>query len=141
MTTRGNGMGRANSIPGGLTIAASVSMVITVTMSAVIAYFLNVEKMTWLQAGYWIMGMLFAASFAGGKCAYASIKRKRIAISMMAAALYWGLLLCITALFFGGEFDAVWETAGIIGAGAGTAALISVPNNRNKRKKTGRGYR
>lgn len=127
--------GKTNSIPGGLAIAASVSMVITFALSAAIAFFLNTEKITWMQAGYWIMGMLFLASYIGGKCAFASIKRQRLAISIMSGILYWGLLLCVTALFFGGDFGSVLETAGIIGAGSGVAALISIPKRKRYRGK------
>ena len=76
------------------------------------------------------MGMLFISSFIGSKCAYISIKRQKFTISMMAGTLYWGLLLCLTALFFGGDFSAMWETAGIIAAGAGSSALISVPSRK-----------
>lgn len=132
--------GKANSIPAGLAIAVSVSMMITFLLSATIAMLLNTEKITWIQAGYWIMGMLFSASFIGGKCAVASIKRQRLMISIMSGILYWGLLLCVTALFFGGKFGAVWETAGLIGAGSGTAVLISGTSRKKNRKKSGRVY-
>lgn len=135
MATRIKPTGKTNSVPGGLAIAAFVSMMITFTLSAIIAGLLNTEKITWMQAGYWIMGMLFLASFVGGECAFVSIKRQRFAISIMSGVLYWGLLLCVTALFFGGDFGAVWETAGIIGAGSGVAALISVPKRKKYRKK------
>lgn len=141
MVSKRSGMGRAKSVPGGLALAAFVSMSITVLFSAVIAYFLNQEKITWLQAGYWIMGMLYAASFLGGKCAFLSIKSNRLLVSAMSGILYWGLLLCMTALFFGGDFSAIWETAAIIGAGSGTAALISMPYRKNTGKKAGRVYR
>jgi len=128
--------GKANSIPGGLAIAGFVSLMITMAFSAVIAGCLDAEKITWTHAGYWIMAMLFMASFVGSKCAFASVKRQRFAISMMTGVLYWGLLLCITALFFGGDFSAIWETAAVIAAGSGSAVLISYPS----RKKTGRAY-
>jgi len=141
MTTTIKHAGKASSIPGGMAIAASISIIITIASSAVIANFLNTEKITCEQAGYWIMGMLFLASFIGGKCAFAAIKRQRIAVSIMSGALYWGLLLCITALFFGGNFSAVWETAGMIAAGSGSAALLSVPVKRNYRKNFGRVHR
>lgn len=132
--------GRANSVPGGLAIAALVSMAITLVCSALIAHTLNIGKITWAQAGYWIMAMLFAASFIGAKCALAAVKRQRFMISFMTGMLYWGLLLCVTALFFGGEFGAVGETAAIIGAGSGSAALISVPHGKKNRIRSGRVY-
>lgn len=133
--------GKAHSVTTGLVVAASVSMMITLLLSAAIAFFLNTEKVTWQQAGYWIMGMLFASSFIGGKCAYASVKRQRFIISLMSGILYWGLLLCICALFFGGNLGAVWETAGIIGAGSGSAALLHIPITKRRTAKLRRAYR
>lgn len=132
--------GKARSVPGGLAMAVSVSVLMTIVGSVVIALCLNEEKITWQQAGYWIMGMLLAASFVGGKCAYGAIKRQRLVVCVMSGLLYWGLLLCVTALFFGGKFGAVWETAGIIAAGSGTSALITMPGGGKNRRKTGRYY-
>lgn len=141
MTSGFKQTGKARSIAGGLAIAAAVSMTLTIVLSAAVAYFLNEERVTWQQAGYWIMGMLFAASFIGGKCAYLSVKRQYFVISIMSGILYWGLLLCISALFFGGNFGAVWETAGIVGAGAATAALLRSPGGKGRNRKATGAYR
>ena len=132
--------GKANSIPGGLAIALSTSLIITFGLSTVLAYCLNAERITWSQAGYWIMGMLFAASYIGGKCAFTTIKRQKSAVCFMTGILYWSVLLCITALFFGGNYEAIWETAGIIGAGSGSAALISMPKSKKTKRRSHRGY-
>jgi len=133
--------GRACSIQVGMAISTSISMSVTLIISAIIAGLLHTEKITWTQAGYWIMGMLFMASFLAGKIAIAAIKRQRIAVTIMAGVVYWGMLLGMTALFFGGEFGAVWETACIIGAGCGTAGLISGPERKKQRRRIGRAYR
>jgi len=127
--------GKANSVPVGLTMGVSVSIFLTLLLSIIIANFIHKEKITWEQAGYWIMYMLYLSSFIGGKVAYASIKRQRFIITMMAGVLYWGFLLCVTALFFGGKYEAVLVTAGIIGAGCGTAALIQGPTMKKSRIK------
>lgn len=133
--------GKAGSVPGGIAVGVAVGMVTTLMLSLAIALLLNAERITWLQAGYWIMAMLFLTSFLGAKCAYAWIKHQRLLVSVMTGLMYWALLLCFTALFFGGQFGAVLETAGIIGAGSGTAALITMPNPAKYRKKPGRAYR
>ena len=132
MTTTRKHSGKASSIPKGLAMAGLISMVTTISSAATIAGFLEKEKITWVHAGYWIMGMLFLASFAGSKLAYAFIKRQKFLISIMSGMVYWGLLLCITAMFFRGDFSSIWETAGIIAAGSGTAALVSVPSAKKK---------
>ena len=124
--------GNAKSIRSGLAIASLRSMAITFVVSAGIAALLETEKITWTDAGYWIMGMLYLSSFVGSKFAVMFIKRQKLTIIIMTSILYWGLLLCLTALFFGGDFSAIWETAGIIAAGAGSAALISFPSRKKK---------
>ena len=127
---------KACSVTGGMVISATVSIAITLFLSLWIANLLNHESITWEQAGYWIMGMLFAASFLGGKSAIAAIQRQKLLIAIMSGALYWGILLCMTALFFGGNFDSLWETAGIISAGCTSAALIALPGRQKQGRKT-----
>ena len=129
--------GKAGAVPSGILTGGIVSMIITLLFSGVIAYALSDEKMTWQDAGYWIMGMLFAASYTGAKCSYMLIKRQRGPVSLMTGFLYWGMLLCTTALFFGGNYSSLWETVGIIVAGCGCAVLIKMPDG----KKRGRRFR
>ena len=129
--------GRASSVPGGLAMASGLSMGFTVLFSAAIALCLDGEQISWQQAGYWIMAMLFTVSFLGGKCAYACIKRQRLMVSLMSGVLYWAILLCVTALFFGGDYSAVGETLAIIGAGSGTSALLRMPAGKKYRRKPG----
>lgn len=133
--------GKAKSIPVGMSISAIVSLSVTLLSSFVIAYFLNNERMSWEQAGYWIMGMLFSAAFLGGKSANVAIKHQKILISLMSGVLYWGLLLCLTALFFGGDYCGLGETAVLILAGSGSAALLSMSARNNRTPKTKYRYR
>lgn len=132
--------GKARSVPAGLLLAASVSLGIIFLLTAGLALCLSTERITWEQAGYWIMGMLFVSSYIGGKSAVYVTKRPRIPIALMSGALLWGSLLCVTALYFGGDYCAVWETGAIIAAGSGASALVSMPARRKTRHKTGRHY-
>ena len=132
--------GQAYSISGGLVFSATVNMFITFLFSVIIAYALNKEKITWEDAGYWIMGMLFSASFLGAKTAVITVKHQKMIISIMSGVLYWGLLLCITALFFGGNWSSIGETAAIIIAGCGCAALLSVPDKKQNKRRQNRQY-
>lgn len=136
MKISGNITGKSMSVPGGLALSGSISLSITLLLSALLAKLLDSQRLSWEQAGYWIMAMLFVAAFTGAKSAIATIKRPRLAVSAMSGVLYWGLLLCITALFFGGNFNAVPETALIIIAGSGCAAMVSLP--QKKRRGPGR---
>lgn len=135
MTAIGKINGRSMSVPGGLALSGVVSFGITILVSIFLAQLLDRQQLNWEQAGYWIMAMLFAAAFAGGKVGIAAIKRQRLAVSAMCGLLYWGLLLCMTALFFGGNFNAVPETALIIIAGSGCAAMVSLPQKKGRGRK------
>lgn len=116
---------KAKSVPAALMISASVSIILTLLLSAFIAYGLNTEYISWEQAGYWIMGMLLITSFIGCKYTISALKRQKIVVSALSGILYWGILLLITALFFGGDYDAEWVTAGVIMAGSGCAVLLT----------------
>ena len=130
--------GTAGSIARGMAIAATISITITIIGSAMIAFCINLEKITWEEAGYWIMGMLFLAAFVGGKVAHVIIKRQQIAVSLMTSFLYWGILLCTTALFFGGNFGPLLETAAIILAGCITSSMVLTPFSKNNKRKNNR---
>ena len=130
--------GTAGSIVKGITIATTSSIMITIVGSAMIAACINLEKITWEEAGYWIMGMLFLAAFVSGKIAHVIIKRQRIAVSLMTSFLYWGILLCTTALFFGGDFGPLFETAAIILAGCITSSMILTSFSKNNKRKNNR---
>ena len=130
--------GKVRSFPAGMAISAAVSMIITLTLSAVIAWELDAERISWDQAGYWIMGMLFASSFAGALTGAAAMGRQHIVVSLLSGLLYWSLLLCVTALFFGGDYEAIWVTGGMILAGCGTSALIARPKSQKRSVKKGR---
>ena len=130
--------GTAGSIAKGMTISATISIMITIIGSAMIASCLNFEKITWEEAGYWIMGMLFLAAFICGISAHAVIKRQRFAVSLLASFLYWGILLCTTALFFGGNFGPLFETAAIILSGCITSSMVMTSFSKNNKRKNNR---
>ena len=132
MIAAGRTTGKSMSIPGGLALSGVTSMCITLLFSLLLAKLLNDQKVSWDQVGYWIIVMLFTSAFLGAKAAITSIRRPRVVISVMSGTLYWALLLCITALFFGGNFDAVSETAMVIIAGSSCAAMVSLPQKKKR---------
>ncbi len=125
--------GKVMSVPAGLAVSGAISMGITLGLTLWIAHLLDTEGITWIQAGYWILAMLFVSAFLGAKGAIAALKRQRFLVSIMSGGLYWGCLLCTTALFFGGNYDAVPETAGVIIAGSACAAMVSSSGKKKRR--------
>lgn len=130
--------GKAASVPVGLTVATLAAFISTIVLSSILANQMQQEKVTWQQAGYWIMGILFTASFLSAKIAIVKVKRQTLILSMMSGLLYWGILFCLTALFFGGQYEGFLQTGMIIFGGSGTAAFLSVPQkNTGKIMKRG----
>lgn len=127
--------GRASSIPAGLALGGAVSVGVTILFAAIMAKLLVSESMTWENAGYGIMVLLIASSFAGAEVAYRKIKRQKLMICMLSGLVYFAILLSITALFFGGQYEAVGVTMGLITAGCGSAALRIQGRRGGKNRK------
>lgn len=131
--------GKAISMPMGLLIGSGVSMGITLAAAAVLAKLLDSERLAWENVGYGIEVVLVVASFCGAMAAYKKIKRQRLVVCAVSGVLYLSILLAITALFFGGQYEMVWLTAILILAGSGGAALLGLRGEgkgRHKKIKT-----
>lgn len=122
--------GRASSMPIGLLIGVAVSMGITIVSAALLARLVESEKMKEAWIGYGIMVILWTASFVGALSAHARIKRQRLLVCILSGLAYFSALLCITALFFGGQYEAVGVTAILVMGGAVVAALTGGNKSR-----------
>ncbi len=127
--------GRAMSMPGGLTIGAVVSLGVTLLFAAVLAKLVDMEKLAWGNIGYGIIVILLLASFSGAMTAYAKIKRQRLLVCGASGVIYFGILLAITALFFGGQYEAVGVTAGLVFGGSACAWLLGLRDGGSRRGK------
>lgn len=132
MVTDRKPTGRASGMAGGLAAGALVTMAVTVVGSAVLAKLISGEIIPQSGTGYGVMVMLILASWAGAITSRRKIRRRKLMVCMASALIYFGLLLLITALFFGGQYDGVGETALLILCGT---ALALIPGPR---RKTGR---
>lgn len=136
MVTNRKPTGRASSMPAGLLFGAAVSMTITLLSAAVLAKLTAAEVIEESRIGYGVMIMLLAASFVGAMGAYFKIKRQRLAVCALSGVIYFLMLLCITALFFGGQYEAVGVTGALVLGGSLTAGILgSVPKRGGKRGK------
>lgn len=127
--------GRAMSIPAGLAVGAAVSAGLTVLFTALLAKLLDMETLAWENIGYGIMIMLLLASFFGAIVSYAKVKRQRMLVCAASGAIYFAFLLSITALFFGGQFEAVGVTAMLVMGGSITAGLLGLRSGGGRQRK------
>lgn len=130
--------GRASSIQAGLVFGAVISLSATMLAAVVLAKLIESEKMPWESVGYGILALLLISSFLGSVSAYSKIKRQRLMVCLLSGFIYFGILLSITALFFGGQYEAVGETAALVFAGSGTAGLLGLKEKRGGKRKIGR---
>lgn len=138
MVTNRKPTGRASSMPRGLAVGAAVSMAITLVSALVMAGLLDAEKLAWENVGYGIMVMVFCGAFLGAVTGYHLVKRQRMVVCLMGGGIYFLMLLAVTALFFGGQYDGVGATGVLILGGSGCAALLGLRQGRGGRRRRNR---
>jgi len=123
------------AVPAGLALGGGFSLLITILSAAVLAWMVDKEKLAWENIGYGIMLTLFAAAVLGARMAYGRIKRQRLLVCALTGVVYLGLLLSITALFFGGQYDGALVTSVLILGGSVAAGLIPSGGQRSSPRK------
>lgn len=108
---------------------------LTIAGSALLAKLVDSEVMEWDNIGYGVMVMLLVSAFAGAMGAISKIRHKRMLVSALSGVVYIAILLSITALFFGGRYQAVGVTSGLAMAGSLTAGLLGLGQGRGKRHR------
>ena len=127
--------GKASSMASGLGAGGTVSLTVTVLGAMGIGKMLDLQKLEWKNTGYVILFLLLIGSFTGALTASEKIKRRKLLVCAVSGGIYWAELLLITALFFGGQYEAVGVTALLITAGSVSAALLTAGKGRGAGKK------
>ncbi len=142
MVTQNKATGRAASMPLGLCIGALISLALTLVMAGIIAWLVDKGSMPIAGIGYGAMVTLFAAAAAGALTASRKIKRMRMQVCLISGAVYFLLLLSMTALFFGGQYQGIGVTAVVVFGGAVVAILPGLRQGRGGKKRYRiKGYR
>lgn len=126
--------GRAMSMTGGIICGVSWGALITLAAIALMAKLVDTETLLWESVGYGILVTLMISSFTAAKIAEKKVKRRKLMVCTMSGIAYFGLLLVTTALFFGGKYYAMGETALLVAGGSGLAALTGKHNNKRYQK-------
>lgn len=133
--------GRASSMPKGLLAAGVSSLGITLLGAAVLAILVDKEFLEENKIGYGVMMILLIASYVGAIIAWRKIKHQRLVVCLSAGGIYFAILLSITALFFGGQYSAVGETALLVLCGSVLAVLTGLKNGSRKQHRIKSAYR
>lgn len=115
--------GRASSVPVGLAIGAGMSLGITLLLSVLAAWLISAEYIREEGIGYLVMIILLAASASGGTLAGYKIKKMKMQVSALTGVIYFALLLALTALFFGGQYEGMGTTLVMVLLGSGAGGM------------------
>jgi putative membrane protein (TIGR04086 family) len=129
--------GRAMSMPAGILLGMTISLVITLIGAFVLGWLINQEALEINSVGYGAMVILLAASFLGALTAKVRIKHRYLVVCLLTGVGYYLVLLGITAMFFGGQYQGMGVTLALVLAGSGAAGLLSI----KKKKSITKGYR
>ena len=129
--------GRALSVPGGLAISAITGIFLTLIGSGVIAQLINTQILMEKNIGYAVMVMLIITAYISAMVAWQKIKHRRVYTCVLSGCVYFAILMAITALFFGGQYSSVWETALLILCGSGLATMHKQRSSKRKIHRLG----
>lgn len=134
MTVNRKPTGMALSIPTGITIGILVSVFITLSTTFLGAKLVDAEIVSMDKVGYMVLTIIIISSWIGVMTASRKIKRRRILVSLLTGTIYFGTLLVVTGMFFGGQYSGVGETALLIFCGS-ILGFISGRPSGNKRRR------
>lgn len=132
--------GKAVSVPKGLCCSVLGALGLTIIGVGITSKMIQQEWIAWNNIGYAVMVILLLASWLGAVIARHKIKRQKMAMCVLSGILYFGILMTITALFFGGRYSGVGETALLIICGSMLGIILKKPD-RKTRKRVYSGYR
>ena len=128
--------GRAVAMPVGLIWGTAVSSLVTLVGVIVSAKLIDAGTIQQSGVGYAVLVTLLMSAFLGATVSVRKIKRQILAVCALSGIAYFLILLSTTALFFGGQYEAVGATVLVILGGCFLAALTAVhPKRRGKRGK------
>ena len=110
--------GKSLSIPHGVAIGVGYAITVTLLGSLLTAKIIDNLWLAQENIGYAIMIILLIAAWTGSATASAKTKRRKAMVVLITGLLFYLVLLVMTALFFGGQYDGAGETGVLILAGS-----------------------
>ena len=132
--------GTASSVPSGVAYGSGISIGIAVAGAMIFAKLMDAGLLPETAIGYSSMAILLVSSFFGSWAAAARIKRRKVFSCLICGAVYYAILLAMTALVFGGQYQGMGVTALLVAAGSICAILLEFPDGkqRTRRKRKNR---
>ena len=124
--------GRASSLVGGILWGIGFSYCAMVFMAMILAFLIHMGYFAPEKIGYGVMMILMVSSLIGAVSAQTMIKHRKLLVCLVNGTGYFATLLLTTALFFGGQYEAVGETALLVLCGSVVAGMIGLPSRKMK---------
>lgn len=127
--------GKTVGMPIGITVGVFMSVAITLACAVFYAWLIGMEKLSMDSIRY-IAGVtiLLSTSF-GSWIAVVKIKRMRTQVCLITGAVYYLVLLSITAAFFDGQYQGIGIGAILVLVGSGLTALLGLGGKKSGKKK------
>lgn len=130
------------SAAGAVTLGLGVGFALLLIGSAVLAWLIISQKLDIQTMGFGAGLIMVLASAAGAWSAAAAAGTKRLQIIGIFAAVFFALLLSVTALLFGGQYSGIAVYGICILGGAGGVALLGfLPKKARGKGRKMRAYR
>ncbi len=123
----------ASSLPVGVAIGLLVSFVITIIGAALTAYMVDKQIIPQDALGYGCVLTLLMSACSGALVSVKRVKRLRMQVSLISGASYYILLLGITALFFGGQYEGMGITALVVLGGCLAVAITGMSGGKSRK--------
>lgn len=127
--------GRSSGVSVGILIGVLVCVGVTLIASVILAWLITAEKMGESAVGYGAMVALLLSAILGSWTASAKIGRLRTQVCLITGGIYYLVLLSITALFFGGQYQGMGVAAILVIAGSGVTALLGIREKKSRKNK------
>ena len=127
--------GRSKPMAVGLAIGTIISLIVTLLGACIIANLVLSGKMVAETIGYGAMLIVLFASALGAWISAGLIKRRWMVVCLGTGGSYYLVLLAITALFFGGQYQGMGVTALLVLGGCGAVGLLGLRGEKTRSKK------
>lgn len=127
--------GRSKPMATGLIMGSVISLGLTLLGSAITANLVLSRKIATEAIGYAAVIILLLAAACGAWIGANLVKRRWIVVCMGVGGSYYAILLAITALFFGGQYQGMGVTALAILGGCGGIGLLGMRPKKSRKNR------
>ena len=125
--------GKPMTLPAGVAVGLVISLIVTLLGAAILAYLISNGTVGQNGIGAGSGCILFLASAMGAWSTCRGVKGKYLLLCGISGGAYYLMMLSMTALFFGGQYQGVLLTGVLIFLGASVPLFLEIVRNKGRR--------